>query len=349
MSFYAFTYAAYFVMIGGYVATRLKAFAFLGFGFLVLIAAFRGDVGTDTWVYSGYFDDIRQNGCGQGELEPLFCAYSWLLTQLFQSNGLVQGFNALVIAALLYFPLRRHHTRQLLSLLLIIPVSYLDFAMNGVRAGLAYSLMYALTVHVAFIGNRRARRMPRRSLTFLATGISTAIHASSVVLAALLHLLKQKFSAGRTVLAAVLIPVLAGLVVAAQPQLLIRALSSLDSEPFSALSGYAPTLLNLLLLYAGIQTKAFTKRTVIALALLNLLSLALARYTYNGIRVLQLLYFIESVAISLWSPRRPTLRTYAIICLIVAATLTLKVKNWGAEAELGATPTPFIPYSTFVR
>lgn len=349
MIFYALIYAAYFAMLGGYVATRFRAFAFLGFAVLVIVAAFRGDVGTDTWVYSGYFDDIRQNGCGQGELEPLFCAYSWLLTQLFSSNWLVQGFNALVIAALLYFPLRRHYTRQLLSLLLIVPVSYLDFAMNGVRAGLAYSLMYALTVHLAFIGRRQTHTAPRKSVTFFAACISTAIHASSVVLAAMLHLLKQKFSAGRTILAAVLVPTFAVLVVAAQPQLLIRALSSLESEPFSALSGYAPALLNMLLLYAGIQTKAFTKRTAVALAVLNLLSLALARYTYNGIRVLQLIYFVESVAISLWSTRRPTLGTYAVICLIVAATLTLKVKNWGAEAELAATPTPFIPYSTFVR
>lgn len=311
---------------------------------MVIVAAARGDVGTDTWVYNNYYDDIRVNGCSAGELEPFFCAYSWLLSQIFASNQFVNSINAILIALCLYIPTRKSFTRSSLVLLLIFPIMYFDFAMNGVRAGLAYTIFFAVVCYA------KISITPVSSKALYIGGVisSAGMHVSALLLAGLHRLTTRTIRLSTVIGTGVIASALAYVVVQfLQPLLLVRAAASLESEPFSAFSGYAPTIINLVLVKVAYDLKAANRTTALTLVLLNIASLGIARFTYNGIRILQLLYFLECLILVAMIKFRPTKIHYIILTAIVVLTLVLKVRNWENEKEIGATPTPFIPYHTF--
>lgn len=339
MTVYLLIYAFYLSLATGYFITRSKVFVWLSLIFLILVASLGSGSGTDTWVYNNYYDDIRQNGCGANELEPLFCFYSSLLSGIFNSNEWIRFTNATLIGAMLLLPYRRSYYRQILVMFLLVPTVYLDFAMNGVRAGLAYSLVFAL----AACDHYSKANWIFRALTYVA---SSGVHLSSAILVYLTRLSKGR----RTLIGLITLTALASVVgylvaTTLQFEFLARLASSLDSEPFSQFSGYLPTLINLAVIYLMHEGKAASRRTLVIFVLLNILSLVLARFTYNGIRVLQLLFFAQLILLSSHIRVRPKSLQYFVIFAILLLTISSKLRNWENEADMAATPTPFIPYS----
>jgi len=313
-----------------------KLYLYAAFIIISSLPLMSGTVGTDAWVYDSYYKTVAKLGCGNAELEPLFC---WLvyIFGIFFGVEYVRNVIAVLIAFFLAFPIR---TEPLYSKQYRIAVVYfallMDFSMNGVRQGLAFAfILFAL------------QRVGTKSvfLRYSAYLISTFIHASSLLFA-VFNEFKGYFTKFFVVFVVPLIFSGFSILLLLNPSLVSRFQDSLSVAPFSFLSGYAPFFINFILIWVFWRHRFFKKGVLLFFCLCSAMFLIFSRISNVGVRLLQLeFYFLLMfpLLIQIQIPKK-----VIISCMVVIALFfTLRLRNFAIESELKSVPTAFLPYKFF--
>lgn len=106
----------------------------------ILVFSLRGNVGTDTYYYLGLLDDYMHYGESLARYEPGFEILGKNLTFLGLSPRFALATIGLITTFILCKAYAKSKRQMLVFTLLVFPLFFYDFTMNGIRYGLAFSL-----------------------------------------------------------------------------------------------------------------------------------------------------------------------------------------------------------------
>lgn len=142
---------------------------------MILMACFRGMVGTDTAFYIDLFDIIGGSRQVQFLFEPLFSVIVYVMMKIFNDAHTVLLVIAGATTLLMLFGAIKLEKQPVLFATLVASYLYLDLTMNAARMGLATGFSIWSIVYLV-----RGNRL----LFILLAAIASQIHISSVLLTA---------------------------------------------------------------------------------------------------------------------------------------------------------------------
>lgn len=339
MTPYILAYVFYFsVLIMGVRSHYLRWWFLVASVPFVALVFLRGLVGVDMPVYEQSIDLIRDAGTYTFNFEPLFeYLVLYVANQIDDPATVLLVFSALT-TTLLYLGSFRIERQPYLIAFFLIPYFYLDMTMNGLRMGLAFSIILYGSHYIA-----NEKRLP---YVFLALA-AALIHISSAFLAVfLVVLLERRWSA---LFWAVAISLLS--MIYFDTYLIDKFEAYQTISINSASGGLAPLILSILLLVTFYTNKTFSatcKAQLIALGGLSAITYAVTQFTYAGLRFQTLnLFLICLFLVSFGSSKKICIntRTILIIGLIGAVGAGFRLRNFYSEA--GEGEAPFAPYHFF--
>lgn len=305
-----------------------------------LLVILRGDVGTDTHTYLNFFRNYRLNGFSNITFEPGFEFLGWFFSLINLNERVSIALISTATTFILCKLFSRSREEMLLFGLILFPIYYVDFTMNALRYGLAFTLA---AVSIDELYNKKYRN----SLLFAL--ISLLFHYSSalVIVPFLMNYLKKKYW--------VLILLLVGSFILLFPSLFDLLMFYLESKEFAYSLYYSPTtfsgvapLIFTLLLYLNfiINTKKKEHSAIIHLILIaEIGSFVIARFSYAGLRFQSA--FLFSMIIFLknnWQYINYKKRNAEILILISFIAFIIFLKN--VSSDTGGE-SPYSPYTFF--
>ncbi|WP_294320537.1 EpsG family protein [uncultured Sphingomonas sp.] len=337
MTPYYVTYAIFLAcFVAGLLAKRLRLAAIAAFLPMFYLIAARGLVGVDSAYYLQLFDAIRYLGPTGANFEPGFALIVASLTNIFSDSFDILILLGCLTAGLMLLAALMLERQPILFLAIVIPFFLFDMTMNGLRYGLAFSIV---SIGATGLVNNR------RWLFVVCTILAASIQISSVVVAAgAWTLIEARIKTFAFVAAA-------GLVVVAVFGEYIgeKAAANTDLVALGGTAGLVPYVITLTILAAvSSEPELFKalKLPIIAIAVLQTAAFAMARYYYAGLRmegvVLFLLYIVLAVRFARMNHSVPS-RSLAVI-LMAAAIMSsiLRLRNFSDEQ--GQNESPFAPY-----
>lgn len=308
--------------------------------FFSLTAFVRGSVGTDTGNYELMLRDFFDGYTWDGR-EPGFVALGWLLVAATPSIEVAVRAIALVFFGLLaFFVVRSDRNERFFLLAYILPAFAYQYSMNALRIGIASAILL-----IAVQTLRRGGKLP----AFLTGATAVLFHYSSA-LSLLFILLSQRswFRASNIVL---ILPLLVGA---------FAGFSFVDSYMMDKLANYnemqAPGELSglskiapIVLVLLGLSFSTLPRTPKIRLFILGVVSIlggwVLARYSYAGLRILDLISFAFPVSILAAYSRERTSFDRSIMVSMLAAGVISAAGLWrGFSLAEGEGESPFLPY-----
>ncbi|WP_346238516.1 EpsG family protein [Niabella insulamsoli] len=304
-----------------------------------LIAILRGDVGTDTLNYLGFFEGKLINPEMGEQYEPGFELLGWIMSM----TGMSPRFNVALVAVITTWILCKSFSRSkpemMLFSLLIFPMYYWDFTMNGIRYGLSFSI-----VTIAIDALYRHKYLRFLILSIIAVSIQYS--ALLIVLVFLFPLVKKRY----------LVLIIGGFIglLAVLPNAFEFFMTRLydkqdaykDLTAPSGLSGLAP-LSFFLILYVVFIVYGKGKFFLLHILLIGeILSFIIARYTYAGLRLQGVFVF----AIILFAKNnykyidRPN-RYFRYIIVLNFLAFLIFIKN--IVVIVPGDRAPFLPYKFY--
>ncbi len=346
MTIYLVLWLAVYCMIGAVamraVPHRLAAVVLvLVFGFF---AVMRGSVGTDTVdVYESMAGDLLSNGFAANIIEPGFRALLYGFARWTDSPQLAVRGIALVFAALLLaFAVRANKVESWYLFALFIPAFFIALSFNAERIGIACAILL-LSLRDSRLGR------PRRSMVLLFG--SLLFHYSSVVILAHTWLVESRVHTKRFIVTAV-----AALLVATAfayigyayvlQKYTLYALSGYEAPgPLSGLSQVAIVAIILAGLRHFHMERQLRQRTLWVTIALCVTFWAITRYSYAGLRLLDLLAFALPYSLLRAIARGDAMLTSRakgvfVVAGFVGATFFLR----NMLVEPTTSVSPFIPY-----
>lgn len=336
---YIVCYLILLVCVGASLAWgRARTAAVIAFAPMMYLITARGLVGVDSAFYVQQFDVIRYQGFLAGGFEPGFAIIVEVLTYVFADS-----FDILVIlgsvAALLILAAALMLEREpVLFLSLVLPFFLFDMTMNGLRYGLAFSI-------IAF---GAAALIAGRRWLFLACVVGAAtIQITSVLLAVGVWTLVEVRP--RTFLAIALLG--AGMLYQFGGYLGDKAAQNADLAAAGGLSGVVPLLVTFLMLVAIGLASGDRWRSVavpvLGLGLLQLTAFGVSRVYYAGLRVQSIVVFMSYLVFAILVSRnhidlRRNKLVAAILIFVCIVSSALRLKNFNDEQGVGLSP--FAPY-----
>lgn len=313
----------------------------LAFGFFAIV---RGSVGTDTaGVYEPMARDLLSNGFGANTVEPAFRALLFGFTVWTASPQLaVRGIAFAFTAILLGLAMRANKVESWYLLALFIPAFFIQLSFNAERIGLALAGLL-LSLHTYRLGRSR------RSIALLWG--SALFHYSSVVIPAYTLLVESGMRTKRFVLTATIaLCAVTAFAYAAQVYVLqkytLYALSGFDAPgPLSGLSQIAIVVVILVGLRYFHLEKQLQRRTLWVTIVLCVIFWVVTRYSYVGLRLLDLLAFALPYSLMRAIARGDGVLTNRAKGVFVVAGFVGTVfffRNMLVEPM--ASVSPFIPY-----
>jgi len=322
----------------GWLVRAPRHFLMLALLPMVFLAIFRGSVGMDTASYVQAINQLLDAGGMIGAFEPLFELLVLGLSVFTDSASLILALIGMLITVILVWAGIRHNANPYLFCLLIVPIYYFDMVMNGVRYGLAFSLIYLAG---SFLLQGRTR------FYFVIVLAASLIQASSIMLGLLLYILYTRrwrwliYAAG---LSAVFVAVLFN-------YLLAKLQSYSDIQVASGFSGLSTVLVSCLLLgiwSLDVQARRDSTLVIIILGSLTLAMIGVSQFSYAGIRLQQLVSFLIVMCLILHTERYKIqlapLSKLAIL-LVSLVAFAFRMKNFADTAGIGSSP--FVPYLFF--
>jgi EpsG family len=302
---------------------------------LFLILA-RGMVGVDTATYVQGVDMIRESGTLIFMFEPLFELLVLFLSRLIEnSHTVVILIGLLTIMTLLLSANRLEFKRPVLFSLMVVPYFLLEMTMNGLRYGLAFSILVVAAIYIT----------QRRQLVFVAlASVAAMIQVTSIFLSAGLWLLLE----GR-LRTFIFVIVLSGLAFLGFDDYLmgkINAQSDLQSESFFA--GAAPLMMNALSLWGFWKNRQMRQEAAPQIMLLLgfcIFSFFLAKFYYAGLRMQMLCLFLTYLFFATLSRQKSIVWGRKTVLFLLAAAILgtgFRLKNFYDYADLDESP--FAPY-----
>jgi hypothetical protein len=305
-----------------------------------LLVVLRGNVGTDTFNYLNFFREHRLLGYSNTKFEPGF----EFLGLFFAECGIHERASIALIATLITIVLCKLFSRSkedmLLFSLIVFPIFYFDFTMNGIRYGLAF------TISAVAIDSLYKNKYKK---TYILSILAILFHYSSflVILPFFMNYLKRRYW--------VLILSLIGGFILLFPNLFNLVTEYLNEKEFaystffspSILSGVAPLFLTFsLYLNFIINAKRYGRESIVHLIFIaEIVSFIIARYSYAGLRLQGAFLFAMIIFLKYnWKYIKNTKR-YAVALLVISfMSFSVTVKNISSSTRGNS---PFLPYEFF--
>ncbi len=305
-----------------------------------LIVVLRGNVGTDTHTYLNFFRNYKLNGFSNITFEPGFEFLGWFFS-LISLNERVSIALISTATTFILCKLFSHSREEMLIFgLILFPIYYVDFTMNALRYGLAFTFS---AVAIDELYNKKYRK------TLLFAVIALLFHYSSVLVIVpfLMNYLKKKYW--------VLIVLSVGSFILLFPNLFDQLMFYLDSKEYAyslfysptTFSGAAPMILTLLLYFNFIiNTKKKDHVALIHLILLaEIGSFIIARFSYAGLRLQSAFLFAMIIFLkNNWQYINYKKRNAEILLLISFIAFSIFLKNVSSDTS---GESPFSPYTFF--
>lgn len=308
----------------------------------ILVFVLRGNVGTDTYYYLALLDDYKYYGESAASFEPGFEFFGKTLTYLGFSPRIALAVISLITTIILCKAYAASKRQMLVFILLVFPLFFYDFTMNGIRYGLSFSLA---TLSVDSLYRKKYRT------AFIWGLISFSIQYSSlfVILPFVFALVKKRYIIFFTM-------ILVGLFVQ-NPELFSlitdRVAGKRDSysEIFSSsvFSGLMPLII-VFLMYVGFLKFGEKKNSKLIhmILLLELLSFVLAKFTYAGLRFQGVFMYCMIIYlknnIDYVEARHMNKIIYYLLFICLLGILIL-IKNISVNVD--GDMSPFLPYKFF--
>jgi len=303
---------------------------------LILLAVLRGEVGTDTAVYLRNAQDIIWWGDRTSSNEVGYELLVRACALLTSDPRVVIALISLLAAILFFVMVHSWDQGRCILSLLIIPVWFLDFTMNGLRMGIAFPLA---VIAVLQLEKRRV------FLFYVLAVASIGIQMTASLLLLMLLVARRGVSlSGRGTIYGLLIAI--SLLYPAYyyfgDRILIKLLAySVMSSPTS-LSGIGPLTISACACLLGLWTSTESHRYLgFFFLLLQLGCFQISSFSYAGLRFQEMALFAQLFALSYWIAWPLKKRHFAAVlllcCLICAWTTRNLLLSSGEESS-------FIPY-----
>ena len=131
--------------------------------------ALRGDVGGDTANYISIVESLVNRDYFDIFIEPVFLLYSRLLLALDFEPRIIINLLGVINLGLLYYAAQKIEKGKVILSLIIVPIFFVDFLMNGMRIGLAVAFIMLAYYQLA---NERLFKFAAFSLVAIMTHLS---------------------------------------------------------------------------------------------------------------------------------------------------------------------------------
>jgi hypothetical protein len=323
-------------LVLGFAFDKLRLAAIVAFIPMFVLIVQRGIVGTDTAVYIQQFDVIRYRGILAADFEPGFSALVGVLTKIFPDSFdiviLLSGVTAIIMlcAGLLL------ERSPILFMTIVLPYFMLDMTMNGLRYGLAFSIV-ALGAAALVRG--------KTELFIACSVIAASCQVSAVLLAVGLWILVE-------VRIKTLIGIAVSVIIAVtffQDRVIDKISANSDLAGLGGSSGLAPLIATAAIVtairYRDRQVVG-SHLTLLAIVAMQLLSFGISRYYYAGLRLqslfLFLLYLFTAVMArkSAFDITKDRLFMWCLGAAMIISSAS-RLKNFNDDVD---GPSPFNPY-----
>ncbi|MGK9064907.1 EpsG family protein [Stutzerimonas chloritidismutans] len=326
--------------LSGYHGKFFLIFVVLYFG---VVSIFRGDVGVDTAVYDEMFRKIMV-GEPTAEVEPGFFLISKVLLYFIGDPKIAVRFIAFIFAMLLTtFFLKSDDNETYLGVAYYVPVFCYSYSMNGLRIGLA-SALFLLAI--------QSFRRGGKYYIFLIFAL--LFHYSIMVSILLFFAVVKNWRLRELVYVAAVGFVLVSVFVMFNYQFLLLKVDSYASLAAPGMVSGLSTCLVVMFVFAAIAVshiQAEKKLKTIAFGSFFLLVFwIVGRYSYAGLRLLELLAFTIPLALLYFhSEDKLKFNSGSRGMIFVAGCLgsVFLYRNFLSEEGVGASP--FLPYQSFFR
>lgn len=338
MNYYLLPLVYFYLMFGvGKYLRRPNAYIVIGALPMIVLALLRGTVGVDTPNYQNAIDLLREQGTALHMFEPLFEQILLWLICLPVNTMTVLALITLATTIILFVAWLRLELHPLIFTV-VIAQFYVDMTMNGIRYGLAFSIISLAAVML----------VSGRKLRFWAlVVIASLIHLTSGLLGILLYIVHEL----RWRALAYAIPFVFLVVVSFSDYVLFKIVANEGLQKPEAFSGLAPLGLTWCLLLAWISDRGIRRYALgklLLLLLLSLLTYGIAQLTFAGLRLQLLVVFLTCLLLACHQRHygmEITRRTTIIILLIGILFGALKLRNFAQTDE--SSDAPFVPYKFY--
>lgn len=309
----------------------------------ILIVILRGNVGTDTYTYLGYFKELIKDINYDSSFEKGFIGFSVILINLGLNERQCIAIIGLATTIILAYCFSSSTEKFTVFILLLYPIFFYDMTMNGLRYGLAFALS-TLAIHNLI--------KDRLWLFILYSLLAASIQISSILI--LIIFLTGQFSFKHLsvlfILSISLIYVINYFWTIDLSYFYSKQDMYKDLVAPEGLSGLSPLILFLLIYFCFLlfyEGKIIEiQKQIHIILILELLSFILSKISYSGLRFQMLFLFALMVFVSnnidLSKNRFKITCCYCIISMI-SFIITLKHFNYYDAQVL----SPFLPYTFF--
>jgi hypothetical protein len=320
-----------------YTATPLRWAQYFFALPLILLAVLRGEVGTDTTVYLRNVQDIIQWGDRASSNEIGYELLVRACALLTSDPRVVIALLSFLAAILFFVMVHRWDKGRCILSLLIIPVWFFDFTMNGLRMGIAFPLAVIAVLQL------KGKRVVLFYVLAIAS-ISVQMTASLLLLMLLVAHRGIKLS-GREIIYGALIGIstLYPAYYYFGDRILFKLLDySFMSSPTS-LSGVGPLTISACACLFAIWICDRRHRFLGFVFLLMQLAFffGISSFTYAGLRLQEMVLFAQLLALSYWMIWPITKRRFGAVALLCCLLSMWSARNFVASS---GDPSAYIPY-----
>lgn len=309
----------------------------------ILVFALRGNVGTDTYYYLGLLDDYMHYGESEARYEPGFEFLGKFLIYLGLSPRIALASIGLITTLLLCKAFSASKRQMLVLVLLVFPLYFFDFTMNGIRYGLSFSLA-AVAIDKLYL-----KKYSSAAIWGL-IAISMQYSAALVILPFVGALVKKRY-----IIIFISLLILSYLAAPAAFNLFTDRIAG-KTDAYSEItspsifSGLAPLFVVFVMYisFLNFNKNNHYSKLIHIILLLEFLSFIMAKFTYAGLRfqgvfMYSMILYLKSNVDSI-EPQHIKKFIYILVILSIVGILIF-IKNISGIAE--GDMSPFLPYKFF--
>ena len=345
MFFYLFPYLFLLFVSLNLFFSRLQKIKPWHLFFMVMPAFFvfflRGNVGTDSFFYLGLFEDYSLYGESKSKFEPGF----EYLGKFLMALGIPPRFGVAMVGAITTFILcysfSKSKNQMAIFALLLFPLFFYDFTMNGIRYGLSFSVA---TLAIDCLYRKKYWQFSIWSIIAFSIQYSAVLVLMPFVSA----LIRKKYLLGIGIL------LLGSFIIFPEYFTFITDRISGKREAYSEIyapgvtSGLAPLLvvLAMYLNFIWFHRKENYSKLIHMIFIFELLSFIMAKFTYAGLRFQGAFMFAMLIFLKNNTENIPFVRKYTFnLILISFFSIAIFLKNITTvvQGEL----TPYLPYKFY--
>ncbi|MDH6250682.1 hypothetical protein M2347_000409 [Chryseobacterium sp. H1D6B] len=308
----------------------------------ILLVVLRGNVGTDTFFYLGLLEDYKLYGESLMKYEPGFEVLGKTLAFLGMSPRVAVASIALISVFILCKAYSRSKNEMMLLALLVFPLFFYDFTMNGIRYGLSFCIA---TLAVDALYQKKYRQFAIWGVIAFTIQYSSLL----IILLFLSVLIKRKYI--------IICGLILGLFIVVSPNIFSFFMERISDKKDAYSQVYAPSFVSglaplLMVFFMYINFLWFHRNTqysklIHTIFICEILGFVFAKFSYAGLRFqgafmyCMIIFLKNNTRAQLGLHWRYTVNLF--IMSIFSILLFYKNITTIVQDEL----TPFLPYHFF--